>query len=249
MYRFLSGITLGIYGLCSVFNPVHAQETAVERPHIVRWNLTPFLVSGPDSWVFGYERILKPQQSVSLNVGTMSLPLPESDQATGTGFRLVENRGWSAFADYRFYLGNLNRFPAPRGAYLAPYMGYFRFDSDAIIDFETSSGIEQIGVEAGIDVANLGVQFGYQFQFYEHFTLDLVLFGPSLSFYSIDMQASGQLSEEITEDEAYQAFVEKAIEIFPASEEFFNTGSLSKGGLNTAWGPGFRYLVQIGYRF
>jgi len=232
-----------------MFNPLNAQETKVERPDIVRWNLTPFLVSGPDSWVFGYERLLKPQQSISLNVGVMSLPLPESDQGSSQRLKVTENRGWSAFADYRFYLGQLNRFPAPRGAYVAPYMGYFRFDTEVIIDFETSTGVEQVGVEAGIDVANLGVQFGYQFQFYEHFTLDLVLFGPSLSFYAVDLKASGQLSEEITEDEAYQAFVDQAIEVFPASKEFFETGTLSEGGFNTAWGPGFRYLVQVGYRF
>jgi len=223
----------------------------IERPNIVRWNLTPLLVSGTDSWVFGYERLLKPQQSFSVNMGLVSLPLPDLAEAQGDlSYSLVgKNRGWSVFGDYRFYFGDLNRYPAPRGAYLAPYAGYYRFDAAVDFGFNTDSGVEEVGVEAGIDVVNLGVQFGYQFVFYERFTLDLVLFGPSLSLYLVELEASGSLSEDVTESDAYQAFVEKATDIFPAASGFFESGTLSETGLNTAWGPGFRYLIQVGYRF
>ncbi len=201
--------------------------------------------------MFGYERLVKPQQSFSVNIGLVNLPLPEIKDGQGNvAYSAVgKNTGWSAFGDYRFYFGDLNRFDAPRGAYLAPYAGYYRFDAAVDFGFETDSGVDEVGVEAGIDVVNLGVQFGYQFVFYERFTLDLVLFGPSLSLYLVELEASGSLSDEITESDAYEAFVEKATDIFPAASGFFESGTLSEKGLNTAWGPGFRYLIQVGYRF
>ena len=37
----------------------------------IRWNLTPNFVVGPKSFVFGYERVIKPWQSFSFNIGYM----------------------------------------------------------------------------------------------------------------------------------------------------------------------------------
>jgi hypothetical protein len=225
-------------------------DTALFRPNVLRWNITPFLVSGPDSWVLGYERVIKKNQSISLNIGTMSLPfnVSKSDSAF-IDFKEGRNRGFSMTADYRFYLGDRNKHSAPNGVYLAPYLGYHYFDMGANYGINTNSGVQEIGLDLFINVINLGGQIGYQFNFNDRWTIDLIMFGPSLSMYQLNMQAKGELSDEVTESEAYQKVVEVLSRIYPGAEEFFDTGAVSRKGNNTAWGPGFRYVVQFGFRF
>lgn len=236
--------------LQSAISLAQASDSSLFRPNVVRWNVTPFLISGPDSWVLGYERVIQRNQSISLNLGTMSLPFQRnSSDSALINFVEGRNRGFSATADYRFYLGDRNRHDAPNGVYLAPYIGYYYFDMGADFDINTGSGVQEVGLDLFMNVLNIGGQIGYQFNFNDRWTLDLILFGPSMSLYSLNLQANGQLSDEVTETEAYQNVVNVLTRIYPGAEEFFDTGSLSKKGLNSTWGPGFRYVLQVGYRF
>lgn len=225
-------------------------DSALYRPNIIRWNITPFLVSGPDSWVFGYERVIKENQSISVNIGTMSLPFRASADTTSfIGFKEGRNRGFSTTIDYRFYLGDRNKFSAPNGVYLAPYLGYYYFDMGATYGVNTNVGVEEIGLDLFMNVLNVGAQIGYQFNFNDRWTVDLILFGPSMSLYSLNMQTRGELSDEVTESETYQKVVGVLSRIYPGAEEFFDTGEYSNRGVNSSWGPGFRYVIQVGYRF
>lgn len=70
-------------------------DSALFRPNVVRWNITPFLISGPDSWVLGYERVIKKNQSISLNLGTMSLPFQRNSRDSSLiNFVEGRNRGF-----------------------------------------------------------------------------------------------------------------------------------------------------------
>lgn len=236
--------------LNTVATQAQSVDSALFRPNVVRWNITPFLISGPDSWVLGYERVIKKNQSISLNLGTMSLPFQRNSRDSSLiNFVEGRNRGFSATADYRFYLGDRNRHDAPNGVYLAPYLGYYYFDMGADFGINTSSGVQEVGLDLFMNVLNIGGQIGYQFNFNDRWTVDLILFGPSMSLYSLNLQANGQLSDEVTESEAYQKVVNVLTRIYPGAEEFFDTGSISRKGLNSTWGPGFRYVIQVGYRF
>jgi hypothetical protein len=52
-------------------NPAFQSDSSItaNRKNVVRLNLTPMLVFGPKSVVAGYERRIKPYQSISVNVG------------------------------------------------------------------------------------------------------------------------------------------------------------------------------------
>jgi hypothetical protein len=105
-------------------SPVVAQERLSDsawtaaRKNIVRYNLSSAAVFGFDNAIiFGYERLLSPKQSFSINIGQAGLP--KVLQLETDSFRLGSNQVNSDLnlsADYRFYLAKENRYPAPRGS-------------------------------------------------------------------------------------------------------------------------------------
>jgi hypothetical protein len=63
------------------------------------------------------------------------------------------------------------------------------------------------------------------------------------------MQANGDLSSEITERETYEVIINIMKRVYSGTEEFFDTGEISRKDVSTTWAPGFRYVVQVGFRF
>src|SRR5882672_2575388 len=60
-------------------NKVQSQADSMAQPrqfkNVIRYNLSSALIFGIDRYiVFGYERVISPHQSLSINVGTASLP-------------------------------------------------------------------------------------------------------------------------------------------------------------------------------
>jgi hypothetical protein len=95
---------------------------------------------------------------------------------------------------------------------------------------------------------NLGIQLGYQFVFWKRWTLDMVLVGPSVSYYGGKTQIAGNLSAEEIElinEDLYDRLVERftAIQMLPTDKTYKQTGKLD------IFRMGFRYLVQIGFHF
>jgi len=57
--------------------------------------------------------------------------------------------------------------------------------------------VDQNGTMKGrINIVNLGVMLGYQFVFWKRFTLDMLLFGPSASYYSGNFAITGNLDPD-----------------------------------------------------
>ncbi|KGO95434.1 hypothetical protein [Flavobacterium enshiense] len=92
-----------------------------EHPNLIKFNLTNRIFYD-NTIQFTYERVIKENQSISLFGGYQEFKHFNLD-LSGVNFSKSSDRsGYSIGAEYRFYLGDLNRYSAPRGVYLAPFV-------------------------------------------------------------------------------------------------------------------------------
>jgi hypothetical protein len=89
---------------------------------------------------------------------------------------------------------------------------------------------------------------GYQFVFWKRLSLDLILAGPSLSFYNGKINVNGDLELD-EESDAYAYLHDKILDKYPWLETFINLDAINSGGSFNATAVGFRYVIQIGFRF
>src|SRR6478735_3906274 len=100
----------------AVYAQVKEDSNNRVRKNIIRYNLTGALFFGADKYiVLGYERIVSPRQSFSINMGNAALPkltslITDSFQTE----KQIQRKGFNASVDYRFYLSDENKFDAPR---------------------------------------------------------------------------------------------------------------------------------------
>src|SRR5690349_18748957 len=111
-------------------------EAKVEKQYknIIRYDVSGALIMGIDRYlVFGYERVLKNNQSFSINAGAVALSKTRRENPADA-FILrddLKNTGFNFSADYRFYLGKENKFAPPRGVYIGPYFSFNKFDRES----------------------------------------------------------------------------------------------------------------------
>ncbi len=238
--------------LCLFFFGSTAQED-IELPddykhNVIKWNPTPFVLWSRKNINFSYERVLKPHRTFSVNLGYFELPSLGVLEDV-----LVENKvgkgGFTVSGDYRFYFKNRNTRMAPDGLYWGPFASihHYGFSHDmTFIDNPSLQGTANLS--ASMSIASLGVQLGYQFVIKDRFTMDLIFIGPALSFYGIDVNLSGNVDIN-EEDEYLKALYDMLVNKIPGMEDLLDVGSIKKQGLTTSAGPGFRYMIQLGYRF
>src|SRR5215218_7043422 len=100
--------------------------------NVVRYNLSGPLLFGFDKYIIlGYERVLSPKKSISVNFGRAALPriislITDSFQTDREGKR----KGYNVSLHYRFYLAKENKFEAPRGLYIGTYYSYNPFENE-----------------------------------------------------------------------------------------------------------------------
>ena len=222
----------------------------IPKKNVIRYNLTPNLM-GFSSVIFGYERVVKPYQSFSINAGYLSIGKSGSnanDEYDLTGVK--SSSGFSVAADYRFYLKKVNKDPAPSGIYFAPYFAHYNFNLSAGIRrlVDNNSGAETL-VDAKIIITSFGGELGYQFNIRNRVTVDLILVGPSLSSYKINMAIDGGANPPDDPDETMETLRDFLYGKYPWLETLVDEGEVDLKGTNSSWGFGFRYVVQIGYRF
>lgn len=232
---------------------LHAQKFVPDTSHknTIRINLTPILVTSRlGSFTVGYERVIKPRQSVSANVGHLQLP-PVITTNEGDPVKWINNlrnTGFVAAVDYRFYFKR-NRYTAPDGLYWGPYAAYYYFDNKARVELVKNNVVEaSANLQTYLSMATVGVQLGYQFVLGKRWTIDMILIGPGIGFYSLDIKidADGQ----ITGDEGYyQGVYDALVSIFPAIEQLFEQQDISARGAKSFNGLGYRMVLQVGYRF
>jgi hypothetical protein len=227
-----------------------SEPTSRERKNTVRINVSNPLIFGSRSIVFGYERLLKKNQSFSVNFGTQGLP----DFAEGLqtdSIRLLGNSGSSGFhisGDYRFYLSKENKYPAPRGVYIGPYYSFNRFARNNTWRMNTSSFTGDVSTDLSLNVHTVGFELGYQFLFGEKFSLDLVLLGPGVGFYNMRAGINTTLNPQ-QQAEFFQRINDYLAGKIPGYNLVVKEGDFAKNGSFRSAGLGYRYMINFGFRF
>lgn len=217
----------------------------------IRINVTPLLLTSHlASFTLGYERVLSPHQTISVNAGHLQLPdiatTSEGDQVQWISN--LHNSGFLTALDYRFYIRR-NRYTAPDGLYWGPYMAYYYIDKKARTEFfDNAIAKGSADVQIYFSMVNFGLQLGYQFVLGKRWTIDMILFGPGYGYYNLNLKidADGQLK---VEGEDYQAVFDKLVSIFPAIQQLIDDQEFNSSGSRSFSGFGYRMVVQVGFRF
>jgi hypothetical protein len=212
----------------------------------IRFNLTNPLIFG-NSYILGYERVVRPNQTFSINIGTFSLPqLGSLNLESNYNLTSTKNEsGYSFSGDYRFYLGSVNKYGAPRGVYIGPYVSNNKAKRNISL---TSTDVGKFDVGYTFSALTLGFQLGYQFVFWDRVSLDMILMGPGISGYSLKTEVSTNL-DPAKEAELFQKINEALAEKIPGYSRVIAPGSITKAGTFNTTSFGYRYLIMLGFRF
>jgi hypothetical protein len=228
---------------------VFSQGASKDFKNSVKFNVSNTLLYD-NSYQFSYERIIKENQSLNVFVGYQEFPLITIN-LDGVNFDKKSSRtGFSVGADYRFYLGSVNKYSAPRGIYLAPFVSFFQFGTDRTLIFTDplNGDVSSANLSSKLNLTNFGGELGYQFVLWDRFVIDCVLFGPSLTYYKHNTKLDADIPG-LDENEVYQKVIEAIKNKFPGIQGITDEGGIEKKGVQSVTALGFRYNISIGYRF
>jgi hypothetical protein len=218
--------------------------------NVIKFNPTPMLLFGNvKNITFSYERMIKKDMSLALQVGYLLFPRIITDTVAHL-ISLAEGskNGINLSFDYRYYPFSRNRRPAPDGLYIGGYLSYYGFQFKNNFDVLYTTVDRNGSISGKLNVVNLGLELGYQFIFWKRVSLDLLLFGPALSYYHGNLEIKGNLDEEELSN-LNQELVDKLLARFPSLRELFSEDGLKFTGSRTNFGLGFRYSIQLGFHF
>lgn len=248
---FMKRITILSLIVCLLIaQQARGEETdTLYKRNVIKYNISAPLLWGTKNFIFEYERIISPSMSASIGLGYRTLPklvgIGKSDSALVV--RDHNNKGGiSASLDFRFYLNKENKYPAPRGIYIGPYVNYFSTN----VENTFSTFYHDIGsfdATTSMKVFSSGFQLGYQFIFFERLSLDICFVGPSISWYNFHMQTDGSLNLEDTH--VYNEFTDIISENYPVANALLNDFSISGKGRSSKLFFGYRYYFTIGFLF
>jgi len=219
--------------------------------NVLRYNLSGSLLFGFDKYViFGYERVVNPHQSFSVNIGTVGLPKFVSINTDSFSIQKdIKNNGFNVSADYRFYLAHENKYYAPHGIYIDPYVSYNHFDRNNDWEFQQSGSSQKlVSTEMQFNIFTAGAELGYQFVFWKRVTLDMVLIGPGISTYDLKAKIHGDLTNEQRQN-LQDALKQLISQKFPGMNYVFADKEFKANGVLNTTSVGFRYLIHIGFAF
>lgn len=251
----LSAMTIQVTLLLSVLAPatVLAQDTlksVLFRPNVVKVNLTANALYSP-AFLVGYERVLTPNKSFSVEAGMVSFPeiLPSIGDSIGL-FDKISNNGYKINADFRFYLKKENCHQAPHGFYLAPYIAFYHFKNESgFTPQDTAFASGQLDFTFRLNSPQIGGELGYQFSLWkDRLTIDCILLGPSIAYYHAKLGLSGNF--DINEESEYlNDLLNHLTENFPVFGDLVENKEVSTSGFADIFYGGFRYAVSAGFRF
>ena len=220
--------------------------------NVIKFNPTPMLIQGMEirNLTFSYERLITKNMSLALQMGYLIFPEVRTGEVLGglINIHKGEKYGVNLAFDYRYYPMQRNRRPAPDGLYLGGYFSYYGFQFRNSFDILDSALVQNGSMTGKLSALYLGVELGYQFVFWKRFTVDLLLFGPSMGYYNGSLKFSGNLNQE-TIDKMDDELVSKLEDRFPLIKAFASGEELRFSGTRTKVGFGFRYSIQLGFHF
>jgi hypothetical protein len=238
-------------------NDTIKKENKKEKPvllepyhrNVIKFNPTPMLLWDISNFTLSYERLIKKDQSLSLQAGYLAFPNLIDDTVINLLAIYDRSRtGINLSFDYRYYPFARNRRPAPDGLYIGGYISYYGLKSANKFNILHTEIDQQGTIETKVYIANLGFELGYQFIFWKRFTLDLLLFGPSYSMISTNINISGKLDPDQIQN-IDQELVDKLLNRFPHLGTVFSDDGLQYSGKNTKFSALLRYSVSLGVHF
>ncbi|SEP42330.1 DUF3575 domain-containing protein [Niastella yeongjuensis] len=244
-----------LYGLLIILftaNCSLAQQADTARSHknIIRYNLSGALLFGVDHYiVLGYERVLSPKRSISVNFGKASLPKLVNINTDSFQVQNDKKRsGVNISIDYRFYLARENKFKAPHGLYIGPYYSYNRFTNEVDWSAKNNSSTTNISTSTKFNIHTVGFELGYQFIFWNRLALDLILVGPGLGFYNYKATIESNI-DPAKREQIQEGLKQLLTQKFPGMNYVFSDEEINADGVMRTNTIGYRYIVQIGFNF
>ena len=228
-------------------------DTIVKRDdfrNAIKFNLTANIFYD-SAFLVTYERVLSDHRSFSVQAGYLEFPTIVATKLENE--KLTKNLsrgGYSISGDYRFYLANENKHNAPHGVYLAPYLSYVSFSNNRKSATYTNpdDGIKSnVVLNTDLAFASFGGELGYQFVIGRRWVIDCILLGPSLTQYKFKAKLDGDLSNVVDPEGEAAKIIDALIERFPGLKDLNN--GITKTGARDMWSGGYRYSINIGYRF
>jgi hypothetical protein len=228
-------------------------DSAWKKAHknVVRYSLSNALLFGIDKVVvLGYERVLSPKRSMSLNLGTAALPkLLRIETDSFTIGKDLKNNGFNGSLDYRFYLSKENRYMAPRGVYIGPFYSFNKWSRENSWERNTTGGSQRfVTTNTDIKLHTLGFELGYQFVLWNRLALDFIMLGPGIGWYDLKAKGEGNLTEE-ERQQLQDAVLDVIQQKFPGMNYTLSGESFDANGTLRTTSVGFRYMIHIGFNF
>ncbi|WP_348799633.1 hypothetical protein [Flavobacterium adhaerens] len=246
---FSSKIVLVCVFILLLTTNVFCQSEPRDLKNSIKFNVSNMLLYD-NSYQFSYERILKENQSLNFFAGYQEFPLITIDLTYVDFSKSSSRKGFSVGADYRFYLGSINKFKGPRGVYLAPFVSFFQFNTDRNLIYTNpeTDVVSRSNLSSKFNLTNIGGELGYQFVLWNRVVIDCVLFGPSITKYKFNTKLDNSI-EGLDENEVYQKVIETIKERYPGIKGITDDEGVEKKGVQSITAVGFRYNISIGYRF
>ncbi len=237
----------------SISNEPKVGDSLVLTPYhlnVIKFNPTPmFMFEEIRNVTFSYERLLKKNNSLAFQLGYFVLPQVLNDTLFNNVLFDKANRyGVNVAVDYRYYPFARNRRPAPDGMYIGGYISYVGSSSESKVHLMDAPAEDNIILKNSMNMINLGFEIGYQFIFSKKFSIDLLMFGPSLSAYSGNLGLTGNLNSELG-NRIDRELAAKLKERYPGLGYLFSDESASFSTSKILVDSWFRYSIQFGYHF
>jgi hypothetical protein len=240
-------IFLAFFGSATV--PCHGQKDSVKYfKNTIRYNLSNPLLFSEKFLVFGYERVIKDHQTASINIGRAGFSKFAFLSDTLGLEEFQDDKGFNLALDYRFYLRNENKHKAPRGVYIGPYYAYNYFSREMTWNLNTDSFVGEVKSGFDVNAHFLGFQLGYQFIFWNRLALDLVLMGPGWWHFKMKDHFDSDLTAE-DEEMILDKLNEMLDDKFPGNDLLLGGDGFDISKSSTTDVAGFRYMINIGFRF
>ena len=228
-------------------------DSTRKMPHyknVIRYNLSGALIFGPDKYIIlGYERLVSPRQSFSINIGQAAMPKLISITTDSFNVNKDSKRsGINVSVDYRFYLAKENKFEAPPGFYIGPYYGYTRFNNEATWDYKHPTTNSSLTTSSKFTINNIGFELGYQLVLWKRMTLDFVMVGPGIGFYNYKASFDGNV-DAATKEQIFDGLKQLLTQKFPGMNLVFSDKEINSSGTMRASTIGYRYIIHIGFLF
>ena len=240
--------------VCIAFE-LNAQQTdsvPLHKPYknVIRYNLSGALLFGIDRYiVFGYERVIRPNQSISINFGKASLPkLVSIELDSFTLSRDSKSTGFNASIDYRFYLAKENKYAPPHGLYIGPYYSFNSFNRDNQWKYKSGTANSFVTSHSDFTIHTIGFELGYQFILWKRLTLDLLMVGPGAGIYKYKATFDGNI-DAATQEQLLKGIKQLLTQKFPGMNYVFSDKDFEANGTMNVTNIGYRYLMQIGFNF